>query len=98
MSPEESRCFQLLDAHARTKHGCFLAEFFPKGRGDGSYLCCIRPAGPVGKETDLVDRFACKYVTIDSRTVQSFVSNRFLPPELQQLLDEELLYLLGAKS
>ena len=97
MSPEESRSFQLLDAHARIKHGCFLAKFFPKGRSDGSYLCCFRPAGPVGKETDLVDRYACKYVAIDPGTMQSIVSSNSLPSELQQLLNQEL-HLLRAKS
>lgn len=111
MSPEETLCFKLLDGHARTKHACFLAEFFPKGRRDGFYLCCFRPVGKaddvldlnaLGKEDDLEKLYAsklyaCKYVAIDPGTMQSIVSNRSLPSELQQLLDEEL-QLLRAKS
>ena len=94
MSPEETLCFKLLDGHVRTRHECFLAEFFSKGGGDGSYLCCFRP---LGKVDDLVDRYACKYVTIDPGTMQSVVSNRSLPSQLQQLLDEKM-HLLRANS
>lgn len=94
MSPEETVCFKLLDGHAREKHACFLAEFFPKGRGIGFYLCCFRP---LGKMEDLADPYACKYVTIDPATMQSIVCNQALPPELKQLLVEELS-LLRAKS
>ena len=94
MSPEETLCFKLLDGHVRTKHGCFLAEFFPKGPRDGFYLCCFRP---LGKADNLEDLYASKYVTIDPGTMQSIVSNKSLPSRLQQLLNEELR-LLRAKS
>jgi len=88
--PEEIHCFNLLDAYARSACGCFLAEFF-KASGDGSYLCCFRPAA---MNVDLTDMYACKYVTIDANQVQSIVTSRALPNHLAQSLKDELSKLM----
>jgi hypothetical protein len=100
MSPEEySICFKVIDGYARSKHGCFLAEFDATVRAKGSYLCCFRPTGGiVDYDEDDPIRYACKYVTIDAGAIQSIVSDQSLPPTLARSLDEELLNLLRAKS
>jgi hypothetical protein len=65
MTSGEANCFKLLDDYTRVIHGCFLTEFDPKGKGEGSYLCCLRH---LGTEIDGPNRYACKYVTMGCRS------------------------------
>ena len=71
MKPEAVSCFNVLDDYARLTHSCFLAEFFPKGKG--SYLCCFRPEGG---EIDSTNQYACKYVTVSADQIERILSSQ----------------------
>lgn len=87
MSPEDVSCFKLLDDYARSAHSCFLTEFFPTGKSEGSYLCCFRP---LGTEIDAADRYACKYVAMSADQIESILSSECIPADVAETLDEEL--------
>ena len=87
MTSGEANCFKLLDDYTRVIHGCFLTEFDPKGKGEGSYLCCLRH---LGTEIDGPNRYACKYVTMGADQAESILSSQCLPAYVAEILDEEL--------
>jgi hypothetical protein len=54
MTPEETNCFTLLDDYARTRHGCFLAEFFLSSIQTEYVLCFGQQAKARTRQTDML--------------------------------------------
>ena len=86
MTPEETNCFTLLDDYARTRHGCFLAEFFLSAI-QTDYVLWFRPAGGGADSSNL---YACRYLYIDPDLVRTAGQNKKLPNCITELLDTEL--------
>jgi hypothetical protein len=87
MTPEEyGLCFTLLDDYSRLMHKCLLTEFFWVEKQRLHYLC-FRPLGLV---PDSPNRYACKYVTLDSEKVRAITLARSLPASVTQAIDEAI--------
>lgn len=86
MTPEETNCFILLDEYARTRHKCFLAEFF-LSTIQTDYVLCFRLTGN-GEESP--NRYACRYLYIEPDVVRTAGENEKLPECVTELLDKEL--------
>ena len=102
MTPEESTFFQLLDAYARTKHGCFLAEMTLRTEEHGYFLCFrplrisedliknLRESSDENLRENLAPFYACKYLAIPTQDVSAAGSLQQLPSSLVIQLDAEL--------
>jgi hypothetical protein len=80
MTLDKTTFFQLVDAYARTRHGCFLAEMDLRTEELG-YFLCFRPLGASD---------AYKYLMVSTEDVKSAVSRQQLPTSLVDQLDAEL--------
>jgi hypothetical protein len=80
MAPDKKRFFQLVDAYARTRHRCFLAEMDLRTEGLG-YFMCFHSLGASD---------AYKYLMVSTEDVKAAVSRRQLPTSLVDQLDAEL--------
>ena len=80
MAPDKKRFFQLVDAYARTRHRCVLAEMDLRTEELG-YFLCFRPLGASD---------AYKYLMVSTEDVKAAVSRRQLPTSLVDQLDAEL--------
>jgi hypothetical protein len=80
MTIDKTRFFQLVDAYARTRHRCILAEMDLRTEELG-YFLCFRPLG--GSD-------AYKYLMVAREDVKAAVSRRQLPTSLVDQLDAEL--------
>ncbi len=81
---EQERCFKLMDDYARSKHNCYVAEFFLSTRS-GAYNVCFRPVG-----TDNSNRYSCKYVELDVEDARAAVEAHCLPSNAADMLDQTL--------
>jgi hypothetical protein len=88
---ERRRCFELLNDYAKSKHGCFLSEFFRR-REDDIYLACFRPLG--GSPSD-PNRYACEYVEFDLRELKSLEPGTPLTSAIIERIDRALSRLLS---
>jgi hypothetical protein len=86
MTPDETSFFQLLDAYARTRHRCFLAEMTLRTKELG-YWMCFRP---IGGSEDSSSRYACKYLMVPTEHIKAAGSRQQLPTSLVDQLDAEL--------
>jgi hypothetical protein len=87
MDAEEKRhCFELLDEYAKTKHNCFVSEFFPS-RDDGTYLVCFRA---LGRSPSDPNRYACEYVEFDPVALTAICSSTSLTVATTERLDKAL--------
>jgi hypothetical protein len=86
MTPAETRFFQLVDAYARTRHRCFLAEMDLWTEETG-YNLCFRPLD-VGENSPA--RYARTYLTVPTEQVKTVGSRQQLAPSLIDQLDTEL--------
>jgi hypothetical protein len=80
---ERLACFKLLDEHARTKHHCFVAEFFLQEQSE-TYFVCFRPV------ESTTNRFACKYLQFGIEEIRTMASSQSLPLSTTNQLDEAL--------
>ena len=80
MTTDKTKFFQLVDAYARTRHQCFLAEMDLRTEELGYFLCFL----PLGA------RDAYKYLMVSTEHVKSAVSRGQLPTSLVDQLDAEL--------
>lgn len=85
MTPNETRFFELLDAYARARHGCFLAEFFLWTEERG-YSACFCPLEVSESSSSL---YPCKYLKVPTEHVRA-AGREQLPPSLVTQLDAEL--------
>ena|SRR5215472_6884826 len=92
-SDQVRQCFELLDGYVRTKHNCFISEFFP-ANDEASYYICFRPIG-TGAHDPKSD--ACRYLQADPLSLIAAASDTRLPLSLSSQLDE-LLSTLGQRS
>lgn len=84
LTPEERTvCFKLLDEYARTKHRCFVTEFFLPV-GTEVYFICLRPVESATR------RQACKYVQFGTEEIRTVASSQCLPLSISNGLDEAL--------
>ena len=88
MTPDKTKFFQLVDAYARTRHRCFLAEMDLRTEELG-YFLCFRPMGASD---------AYKYLMVSTEHVRAAVSQRQLPTSLVDQLDAELSELKRANA
>lgn len=86
MTPDKTMFFQLLDAYARTRHRCFLAEMTLRTEELG-YWMCFRALG--GSENS-ASRYAYKYLMVPTEHVKAASSRQHLPPSLVDRLSAEL--------
>jgi len=86
MTPDETMFFQLLDAYARTRHHCFLAEMSLWTEELG-YNTCFRP---LDVSENSSSRYRCKYLMIPTQHVKDASSRQQLPTSLVDQLDAEL--------
>lgn len=82
---EEAACQKLLDEYARSKHKCFVSEFFLSTRG--AYSVCVRPLG--SSKTD-PNRYACKYLQFAADDVRAMSSATAVPLPIADALDKAL--------
>lgn len=80
MTTDKTRFFQLVDAYARTRHQCFLAEMDLRTEELG-YFLCFRTLGASD---------AYKYLMVSTEDVKAAVSRRQLPTSLVDRMDAEL--------
>ena len=85
-SKEDARVFALLDDYSRSKHTCFVAEMSLNDAGT-YYVVCFRPADVSG---DSLNRFACRYVNIDTVQTNALGQTQALPISITEKLDCEL--------
>jgi hypothetical protein len=64
-----SRCFTPLDERARTKHNCFVSEFFISEK-HVAFTVCFRPLGRTPKDTNRAD---CKYLQFAVGEIKAMV-------------------------
>ncbi len=81
---ERAQCFNLLDIYARTKHSCFVTEFF---LSNDVYFVCFRPV-EVGKDDAI--RYVCKYLQFDVEDMRTTASAQSLPFSIATKLDVAL--------
>jgi hypothetical protein len=86
MTPDETTFFQLLDAYARTRHRCFLAEMTLWTEELG-YNLCFRPLDVFENSPA---RYACMYLKVSTEQVKTAGSGPQLPTFLADRLDAEL--------
>jgi hypothetical protein len=89
MTQNETSIFELLDAYARTRHRCFLAEMTLRTEELG-YWVCFRPLDI----SENSDPYACKYLMVPTEHVRP-AGRKELPPSLVGQLDAELSELKG---
>ena len=88
MTPEEGAiAFKLIEDYSRSRHSCFIAEFFKPKKDDSNYLLCFRPTGG-SKESP--NRYACRYLRIEDEFILKAIHQNELPIEIARLLDAEL--------
>jgi hypothetical protein len=87
MTTEETNCFVLLDEYARTRHRCFVTEFFLSAI-QIEYVLCFRPTGVSVQSPNY--RYACRYFYIDTAVARMAGRNKKLPESITELLDKEL--------
>jgi hypothetical protein len=86
----ESSFFQLVDAHARLRYGCFLAEFFT-ARGDPtSFHLCFRSSAQQSSAPNASNPAAANYVTVAGSVVEADGGAGHLSEELVDLLHDKL--------
>jgi hypothetical protein len=102
MTPDESRFFQLLDAYARTRHQCFLAEMTLHTEERGYFLCFrplrisddliknLRESSSENLKDNLSALYACKYLTIPTQDVKAAATLQQLPSSLVNQIEAEL--------
>lgn len=83
---EEAACFKLLDEYARSKHKCFVSEFF-RSTKEGGYSVCVRPLG--GSKTD-PNRYASKYLRFAADDVRVISASTSVPHRISVVLDNAL--------
>lgn len=88
MNNRESTFFQMVDRHAKTAFGCFLAEFFPCF--DASYQLCFRGVGQPSDKPRAPWQYPAKYVRVSALQVEADGGFGFLSGEVKELLDREL--------
>ena len=88
MTEQETRCFRVLDAYARSNHDCFVAEFWMQ-QGSSRYAVCFRPA-TVRKEDRDEDVYACKYIELEPGDVLAAAATGSLPRTVADQLDAVL--------
>jgi hypothetical protein len=93
MDSSERRLFRLLDDYARKRHGCFLAEFFLSA-SQTEYVVCFRP---LTDNTNLPDRYACKYSTIEADAAKAAGKDGVLVSSITCVLDNALAALNGSQ-
>ena len=86
MTTDKTTFFQLVDAYARTRYGCFLAEMDLRTEELG-YTLCFRPQG---MRLNSPTRYACKYLLVPTELVRAADSQQQLPSPLVDQLDAEL--------
>lgn len=90
MTPEQqASCFKLLDSFVRTKHNCFVSEFFFVAES-GAYTVCFRP---VGVSPEDANRSACKYLQLAAADVERVASESSVPLNVTAALDAGLAML-----
>jgi hypothetical protein len=85
-SKEDARVFALLDDYSRSKHKCFVAEMSLNDAGT-YYVVCFRPADV---RSDSPNRFACRYVNIETEQTDTTSQTQALPISITEKLDREL--------
>ncbi len=88
MTEQETQCFKLLDDYARSRHDCFVAEFWLK-KGTSRYAVCFRPAGVKADDRD-ADVYACKYIHVEQSDVSAAAATRTLPRTVAENIDAML--------
>ena len=86
MTPEENNCFMLLDHYARTRHQCFLAEFF-LSTIETDYVLCFRP---IAEDEHSRPPHRCRYIYVRPDVVITAGQENKLPELISELLDSEL--------
>jgi len=82
MTPEETRCFKLLDRYARSRYRCFVAEMFLND-DETHYVVCFRPTG---RDKHLPNQYACRYVEIQVEDVRAAARKRMLTDSIAEML------------
>lgn len=88
MTPRQKSFFELVDAHARSRYSCFLAEMDLRSEELG-YTLCFRPLGGSPDE-DSAARYACRYLLVRTEYVRAVSIQQQLPASLVEQLNAEL--------
>jgi hypothetical protein len=83
---EHGLCFRLLDEYARSKHSCFISEFFSPMQS-GSYTICFRSLGSKPNDSD---NYSCKYLQLNVGELRKIVSEKSVPVVVAAKLDAAL--------
>ena len=91
MTAAEALIFRLLDDHVRTRHACFVSEFFPT-RENTKYSVCFRP---LKAPEDSPERYACRYLQVGMEEADQVAGSGALTGPLREQIDRELSLLVG---
>jgi hypothetical protein len=87
MDSSERTLFNLLDEYARTRHSCFLAEFFMNSQKT-EYILCFRPLTAANNNSP--DRYAYEYLRIEADVARAAGKAAALVPSITGVLDNAL--------
>jgi hypothetical protein len=83
---ERERCFRLLDGYSRSKHNCFVSEFFLSTQ-TGNYVVCFRPVSvTVDDQLNDPNGYTCKYAHFEAALVREMAKRPSLPPTMESTL------------